>query len=272
MIAPEGTLQELFRVPARVAAGANLLIHPAGNDLVHVATSLQESTFRVWDRTLARLVYPGDRTRRPAGEFHYFDPDESITYQDVTFAGPDRLALRANDRIVLLGYIGPDPHRDRDLAQLTRRAARLVGASDGGCLAIATDRGTVVIWDVLQGRLMTQIKLGGRAVPQAMAINSIGVLALALAEELRFYDTATGSLIGSSLTGKPITRLTLAPTSDSCLSNDTGAGVTVWREGKPLGRYDFDVGKVRAMVVAPTGLTAAVGGTARMLALIDLEG
>ena len=190
----------------------------------------------------------------------------------VAFHGPNFLALHELDTVRTVGFAEPDPPRNRDFAQLTRNAENLVGSADGTRLAVATSRGTVVIWDAINSRLITQIKLASRAVPQALSISQCGVVALALDDELRFYDADTGTLTGSSLTAKAVTLLALSPVGDTTLSGDGGPGVTIWRGGQPAGRFDFGVGKVRAMAVAPDGLTAAIGGTLRQVAVVDLEG
>lgn len=249
-IATDGGARELFRVPASQAHMVAVYARPDG-DLLHAVISPNGVAFRVWDARRGRLVYPADRSIDPAGEFAFGDD---------------------SDLVQLLTLAGFDISHEREFHQLTRTPVRLGCSAEGSRLAVATGRGTVVIWDALNSRLLSQIKLAGRAVPQALACSQSGVVALALADELRFYDADTGTLTGSSLTAKSVTLLALSPVNETCLSGDGGPGVTIWRGGKPAGRYDFGVGKVRAVAVAPDGLTAAVGGTSRQVAVIDLEG
>lgn len=245
-----GASRELFRVPARQGPLVAIYARPDG-DLLHGVIEPFDVSFRVWDSKQDRLVYPADRAIDPAGEFTTVDLHSNL--------------LR------LLTLAGFELPRDRQFAQLTRDAARLNGSADCSRLVVATARGTVVVWDAAQSRLMSTVKLAGRAVPQSLAVSRTGVVALGLAEELRFYDAETGTLTGSSLTAKAVTLLALSAVGETCLSGDGGPGVTVWRGGKPAGRFDFGVGKVRSMAVAPDGLTAAIGGTARLVAVVDLE-
>ena len=272
-IGVNGEVRELFRVPARESGGSFLLVRPGGGDVVHATLAPHLSMFRVWDVARARLVFPGNRELGPAGEFSFEEDERAIrTAVAATFSGPGHLAVHQADTVRVIGIAGPDPPPDREFTQLTRGAAKLAGSGEGSRLAVATTRGTVVIWDAIGLRLLSQIKLTNRVVPQALAVSQTGVVAVALADELRFYDAESDTLTAASLTAKPATMLALSPVADVCLSGDGGPGVTVWRGGKPAGRFDFGVGKVRAIAVAPDGLTAVVGGTARQVAVIDLEG
>ena len=272
-IAAGGEPRELFRVPAVEVEKTLLITRPGTADLLRVTGGYRVNPFRVWDGALGRLVYPRARTINPAASFSIGEYETHATnmVRGVVFHGPDSLAVHELDTIRTVGFEGADPPRNRDFAQHTRNTADLAGSTDGSRLAVATTRGIVVIWDALQSRQLSQIKLAGRAVPQTLAVSQTGVVALALADELRFYDADTGTLTASSLTGKSITLLALSPADETCLSSDGGPGVTIWRGGKPAGRYDFGVGKVRAMAIAPDGLTAAIGGTARQVAVVDLE-
>ena len=246
-----GEARELFRVPTAQAPLVAMYARPDG-DLLHAVIDPFQVAFRVWDARRGRLVYPADRSIDPAGQFGAAGTESNL--------------------IQLLDLAGFHTPREREFAQLTRDPVRLDGSSDCSRLAVATARGVVVVWDAVHSRLQSQIKLAGRAVPQALAVSQSGVVALALADEIRFYDADTGTLTGSSLTAKAVTLLALAPVGEVCLSGDGGAGVTLWRGGKPAGRFDFGVGKVRAAAVAPDGLTAAIGGTSRAVAVVDLEG
>ncbi len=271
--------RELFRVDGvdYLAVAVNPVTHDL---LVHARSNSTICGYWAWRPGLGRLVNPPHGRPWPdpdlTGGFNWIS-DDVLSMSETTAMAFDAVGKAiyclkpGGDRVVREQYTGPAARPSRGFDRLVQAAVRLAGTPDGRRIAVATARGTVVVWDTAADELVAQVKLAGGTRPTAIALSSLGTLAVALADELRFYDADTGTLTAAAVTARPMTHVAVSPASDAVVTADGSAAITVWdAAGRVSSRFDWKVGRVRALAFAPDGLTCAVGGTARPFAVFDV--
>jgi len=136
----------------------------------------------------------------------------------------------------------------------------------GTLLAVGTDNGGVLLWDIPAAQL--RARLEATAAIRSLAFSGDGHhLAAAEASRVRVWDVRTGASI-AILKGheKPVGSVTFFPGSSvgrrTFLSGSQDGTVRVWDLNPPRERTAFawPTGPVRCLAVAPDGMTAAAGG------------
>jgi WD40 repeat protein len=224
---------------------AGLALSPDGRLLVSVgrrlggANTAMAGDVKFWDAggTIASLAGgEGPPRRRKALEIRPADPTH----------GEAALAECLGDRKLGAWCIALDP--------------------TGRLLAIGTDKGGVLLWDVSAAQLRGQLKT--TASVRSLAFSDNGrFLAGAEASRVQVWDVQGGELV-AVLTGhtKQVSSVAFAPSSAGTrgrlLSGSPDGTVRAWDVNPPQERavYTWPLGAVFTVAVAPDGMTAAAGG------------
>jgi WD40 repeat protein len=150
-------------------------------------------------------------------------------------------------------------------------------APDGRTLALGTDHGGVLLWDVTSDQDPTRLPLPTAA--QRLAFAADGrLLAATEGSRVRVWDPATGKTVCSLRGhGKRVTCLAFAPGgtagAPALLTGSEDETVRLWdmAAGKERSAFRWPVGKVRAVAVAPDGMTAAAAGDNGDVVIWDLD-
>jgi WD40 repeat protein len=136
----------------------------------------------------------------------------------------------------------------------------------GRLLAIGTDNGGVLLWNIGAGQLRSQLK--ATASVRSLAYSDDGrLLAGTEGSRARVWDVQSGGLL-AVLNGheKQVWSLAFSPRSTPSrgrlFTGSQDGTVRVWDVNPPGERavFTWPLGPVRAVAVAPDGMTAAAGG------------
>lgn len=152
-------------------------------------------------------------------------------------------------------------------------------APDGRTLALGTDRGGVVLWDMTSGEPPRRLPV--QAAVKAMAFAADGRLLAAVdGSRVRVWEPAPGRAL-HTLRGheKRVTSLAFAPGGGAgraplLLTASEDETVRYWdaAAGQERAAFRWPLGKVRAVAFAPDGMTAAASGDQGDIIIWDVEG
>jgi WD40 repeat protein len=148
----------------------------------------------------------------------------------------------------------------------------LAFASTGSLLAAGALDRTIRLWDVDRNEQVVALRNAFR--PSLLSFAPDGrMLAAGNSRGVRVWDL--GARKGTALRGGPLKGLrALAYTADSAhlLTADEAGLVSIWdaRGGQRLAAYDWELGPLSSLAVAPDGMRAAVGGSGAIL-IWDLD-
>jgi WD40 repeat protein len=132
----------------------------------------------------------------------------------------------------------------------------------GDLLAVGTDNGGILLWDVATARVRE--RLDTKAAVRSLAFSDDGrLLAAAEASRVQVWDVrtfaSTAVLKGHE---KQVWSVAFARSGGSVVSGSQDGTVRVWDVDAAKQRtvYSWPLGAVRAVAVAPDGMTAAAGG------------
>jgi WD40 repeat protein len=149
----------------------------------------------------------------------------------------------------------------------------LAFARQGKTLAIGLSNGTVILWDFLQGRELC--RLPHSAGVRALAFSPSGdTLVTAPATPALVWDLSTQSI--RHRFGEPkhaIESLAFGPDNALLFTGCLDSTVRLWntRTGREYHRFDWQLGPIHAVAVAPDGMTAAAGGDSGDIVLFDVD-
>jgi WD40 repeat protein len=154
--------------------------------------------------------------------------------------------------------------------------AEYLNGRPGDVLAVGTNLAGVLIWDVAAA--LPRARLEAKAAVRSLAFSDDGhLLAGVEASRIRVWDARTFTPVGV-LRGheKPVSSVAFARGCGSratLLSGSQDGTVRVWDVASLSQRaaFDWSTGAVRAVAVAPDGMTAAAGGDSGDVIVWDLE-
>jgi WD40 repeat protein len=147
-----------------------------------------------------------------------------------------------------------------------------IALGPGGQLAVGAGR-SVDIWNLSAKKL--RMSLSQTHPVRSVAYDPDGrTLAFAVRSRVTLWDTAAGQshviLKGHE---KVINSITFGPDSRTLVSGSNDGTVRVWdvASGRQVTAYDWQIGQVHAVAVAPDGMRAAAGGDGPIV-VWDLDG
>jgi WD40 repeat protein len=145
-------------------------------------------------------------------------------------------------------------------------------APDGRELAVAA-HGALDVWNLAAKRIRLSL-------PQSSPVRAVAyapdgrTLAFAALRRVTLWDTTTGEP-GAVLKGheKLVNAVAFTPDSRDLLTGSNDGTVRIWdaESGREVRAYDWHIGRVHVVAVAPDGMRAAAGGDAAIV-LWDLDG
>jgi WD40 repeat protein len=143
----------------------------------------------------------------------------------------------------------------------------------GAVLAVGTDGGGVLLWDVAASQLRE--RLPTTAMVRSLVFSSDGNrLAAAEGSRVRVWDAQTFAGI-AILKGheKPVWSVAFSPAGRAVVSGSQDETVRIWDVDSLRQRaaFSWSLGAVRAVAVAQDGMTAAAGGESGKVAVWDWE-
>jgi WD40 repeat protein len=148
----------------------------------------------------------------------------------------------------------------------------------GVLLAIGTDRGGTLLWDLEAAQVRGRLEAS--AAVRFLAFSPDGQrLAAAEASRVQVWDVQSAARV-ASLTGhdKQVWAVAFSPTSgagrETLFSGSQDGTVRVWDLSQQCARavWDWSLGAVRAVAAAPDGMTAAAGGENGTVVVWDCDG
>src|SRR5262249_6168377 len=136
----------------------------------------------------------------------------------------------------------------------------------GAVLAIGTDNGGVLVWDIAAAQLRKRLET--TAAVRSLAFSDDGrLLAAAEGSRVQIWDMNTLTNV-AALKGheKQVWSVVFAPSSSvlhgAILSGSQDGTIRVWDLGSARERaaLNWSMGVVRALAIAPDGMTAVAGG------------
>jgi WD40 repeat protein len=146
---------------------------------------------------------------------------------------------------------------------------------DGRTLAAGVPRGgRVFLWHFPEGRERLQLS-NPYAVHNLVFSPDGATLAVLTGPEVRLWDVQTGLLRGVlGGEGYPVWSAAFSPDGGLLVAGGRDGTVRVWdvRATAEIWRFDWGLGRINAVAVAPDGLTAAAAGMSREILVWDLDG
>jgi WD40 repeat protein len=144
-------------------------------------------------------------------------------------------------------------------------------APGGDTLAVAVQGQGVTLWDWLAD---TQRSFQTAAVARSIAWSPDGrLLGAGVASSVELWDVASGERVATRKVHESLVwSVRYTPDGEALLAGSKDGTVSVWdgRTAEPRGSFNWDVGKLNAVAVAPDGMTAAAAGAKRFFVVWDL--
>jgi WD40 repeat protein len=133
----------------------------------------------------------------------------------------------------------------------------------------------VVFWDLSQGKELFRVKRTSTADPSGLSFNSEGTrLAVSGGRTVTVYDVARQQALAAwKNPTKSILSLAFSPDGATLatVSNDQLARLWEADSGREKAAYDWKIGPLKAVALAPDGMRAAVGSQKGRIVVWDLE-
>lgn len=266
----------LFRFDGRVPV-ATAAFSGDGASLLLAEGEPRAGRFLCWDFRLHRLVYPGDTSKDPGGEFWFTG---HVVQWPCFGADPPRLYLYDPSVEKVVWRQWPPKGRASQMrfpkGFLRLAVLRIASDPSGRFLAVWFINHQVLVWDVREDRLAGRFECVVGSGPPAMAFVADGsALAVGGQRCVHVFDTTVGRVTNTFPLGRrDATVVALQPGGRLVATSDGTAAVTLWdrTSDREAGRYDWQIGKVRSLAFAPDGLTCAASGTSDRFALWDVDG
>ncbi len=145
-------------------------------------------------------------------------------------------------------------------------------SADGNSLAVALSLGDVSLWDL---RTRREQRLVHTVAVRALAFSPDGsALATSPGTPVEVWDLATRTVrLRLGDTGKSIMALAYHPDGRTLVTGCWASTVRLWdgQTGAEQGRFDWKLGRIHAVAIAPDGMTAAAAGDSGEVLIWDLD-
>lgn len=273
---PDMTSDALFKHQHR-SYGCRLFQSLDGNSLLLGEGIPASGRYWCWDRSLDRLVYPGDISIPTGGPFWF----TSKVVEYPCFTAEDRIYfLEMPERFGLSYYPWPPIGESAPLSWPpnfpNQQIYSLLADPSGRMLAILFMDKTLLFWDRLNPAhyclTHAEFLTLGRHFCQTFSGDG-SLYAITSPSGTRIFRTDTGQLLRVIRPTYPPKLLVFHPSGRYLVGGDTRAAIIVWEVETGVERQPiyWKIGRLRSLAFSSDGLLCAAGGTQRKFVIWDFE-